>query len=190
MLLCILRAIQSFKDYHRNLRELSQLTDRELADIGIDRADIPARRGRLAEALQLTPATLPPIFGNGWRPPPRAGALVLHWLSPVLPVVARSRLRALRGLYLSAHDAARRTPSTHTRSHHRRRPGRLRSRLAGRQAAACRVVLHEMRPVRTHRGARHRQPAPSSSAPTPSAPTTPPPTPSACCTRRCAGSTR
>jgi uncharacterized protein YjiS (DUF1127 family) len=41
MLLSILRAIQSFKDYHRNLRELNQLTDRELADIGIDRADIP-----------------------------------------------------------------------------------------------------------------------------------------------------
>ena len=41
MLLTILRAIQSFKDYHRNLRELSALTDRELADIGIDRADIP-----------------------------------------------------------------------------------------------------------------------------------------------------
>jgi len=41
MLLAIIRAIQSFKDYHRNLRELSQLTDRELADIGIDRADIP-----------------------------------------------------------------------------------------------------------------------------------------------------
>ena len=41
MLLSIIRAIQSFKDYHRNLRELSQLTDRELADIGIDRADIP-----------------------------------------------------------------------------------------------------------------------------------------------------
>ena len=41
MLLVILRAIQSFKDYHRNLRELSALTDRELADIGIDRSDIP-----------------------------------------------------------------------------------------------------------------------------------------------------
>ena len=41
MLLSIIRAIQSFKDYHRNLRELSQLTDRELADIGIDRSDIP-----------------------------------------------------------------------------------------------------------------------------------------------------
>jgi uncharacterized protein YjiS (DUF1127 family) len=41
MLLAIIRAIQSFKDDHRNLRELSALTDRELADIGIDRADIP-----------------------------------------------------------------------------------------------------------------------------------------------------
>jgi uncharacterized protein YjiS (DUF1127 family) len=41
MLLSIIRAIQSFKDYHRNMRELSQLTDRELADIGIDRSDIP-----------------------------------------------------------------------------------------------------------------------------------------------------
>jgi uncharacterized protein YjiS (DUF1127 family) len=41
MLLTIIRAIQSFKDYHRNIRELSQLTDRELADIGIDRSDIP-----------------------------------------------------------------------------------------------------------------------------------------------------
>jgi uncharacterized protein YjiS (DUF1127 family) len=41
MLLAILRAIQSFKDYHRNLRELSALRDRELADIGIDRSDIP-----------------------------------------------------------------------------------------------------------------------------------------------------
>ena len=41
MLLTIIRAIQSFRDYHRNYRELSQLTDRELADIGIDRSDIP-----------------------------------------------------------------------------------------------------------------------------------------------------
>ena len=40
MLLTIIRAIQSFRDYHRNVRELSQLTDRELADIGIDRSDI------------------------------------------------------------------------------------------------------------------------------------------------------
>mgnify|MGYP001160188643 CR=1 FL=1 len=42
MLLTILRAIQAFRDYHRNLTELSQLTDRELADIGLERSDIPA----------------------------------------------------------------------------------------------------------------------------------------------------
>lgn len=41
MLLTILKAIQSFKEYHRNLRELSNLTDRELHDIGINRTDIP-----------------------------------------------------------------------------------------------------------------------------------------------------
>ena len=42
MLLAILRALQAFRDYHRNLSELSQLTDRELADIGLERSDIPA----------------------------------------------------------------------------------------------------------------------------------------------------
>jgi len=41
MLLTILNAIQSFRDYHRNLRELSNLTDRELHDIGLHRTDIP-----------------------------------------------------------------------------------------------------------------------------------------------------
>jgi len=37
MLLSIIRMINSFREYHRNLAELSQLSDRELADIGIDR---------------------------------------------------------------------------------------------------------------------------------------------------------
>jgi uncharacterized protein YjiS (DUF1127 family) len=41
MLLSLIRMIQAFRDYQRNVSELSQLTDRELADIGIDRADIP-----------------------------------------------------------------------------------------------------------------------------------------------------
>ncbi|MGB3272033.1 MAG: DUF1127 domain-containing protein [Xanthobacteraceae bacterium] len=41
MLLSIIRAIRAYRDYQRNLAELSQLTDRELADIGIDRSDIP-----------------------------------------------------------------------------------------------------------------------------------------------------
>lgn len=41
MLLSLIRLIQSFRDYQRNLAELSQLSDRELADIGLDRSDIP-----------------------------------------------------------------------------------------------------------------------------------------------------
>ena len=41
MLLSIIRMINSFREYHRNLAELSQVSDRELADIGIDRSDIP-----------------------------------------------------------------------------------------------------------------------------------------------------
>jgi uncharacterized protein YjiS (DUF1127 family) len=41
MLLSLIRMFQSFRDYQRNVTELSQLTDRELADIGLDRSDIP-----------------------------------------------------------------------------------------------------------------------------------------------------
>jgi uncharacterized protein YjiS (DUF1127 family) len=41
MLLHIVRFIQMWKRYNASLRELSQLGDRELADIGISRSDIP-----------------------------------------------------------------------------------------------------------------------------------------------------
>lgn len=41
MLMSLIRMIQAFRDYQRNLNELSRLTDRELADIGLDRSDIP-----------------------------------------------------------------------------------------------------------------------------------------------------
>src|SRR5450759_2201064 len=34
MLLSLIRMIQAFRDYQRNVSELSQLSDRELADIG------------------------------------------------------------------------------------------------------------------------------------------------------------
>jgi len=40
MLLSIIRMIRSFRDYQRSVNELSQLSDRELADIGLDCADI------------------------------------------------------------------------------------------------------------------------------------------------------
>jgi uncharacterized protein YjiS (DUF1127 family) len=41
MFLATLRFLQSWKRYNASLRELSQLDDRELADIGISRSDIP-----------------------------------------------------------------------------------------------------------------------------------------------------
>ena len=40
-LLHIIRFIQMWKRYNASLRELSMLGDRELADIGISRSDIP-----------------------------------------------------------------------------------------------------------------------------------------------------
>ena len=40
MFFTILRVIQTWKRYSASLRELSQLGDRELADIGIARSDI------------------------------------------------------------------------------------------------------------------------------------------------------
>ena len=42
MLLSLFRMIQAFREYRRNLAELSQLSDRELADIGLGRSDIQA----------------------------------------------------------------------------------------------------------------------------------------------------
>jgi uncharacterized protein YjiS (DUF1127 family) len=41
MFLAILRFLQAWKRYNTNLRELSGLGDRELADIGLSRSDIP-----------------------------------------------------------------------------------------------------------------------------------------------------
>jgi uncharacterized protein YjiS (DUF1127 family) len=41
MLVAVLRFLESWRRYNASLRELSQLGDRELADIGISRSDIP-----------------------------------------------------------------------------------------------------------------------------------------------------
>lgn len=40
MLLALIRYIEAWRNYYRNLDELSQLNDRDLADIGISRSDI------------------------------------------------------------------------------------------------------------------------------------------------------
>jgi uncharacterized protein YjiS (DUF1127 family) len=41
MLLLIIRFIKAWKAYNITLRELGALSDRELADVGISRSDIP-----------------------------------------------------------------------------------------------------------------------------------------------------
>ncbi len=41
MLAAIVRFIQEWKRYNQSLSELNRLGDRELADIGISRSDIP-----------------------------------------------------------------------------------------------------------------------------------------------------
>ncbi len=41
MLAAIVRFVREWKNYNRSLNELSRLGDRELADIGISRSDIP-----------------------------------------------------------------------------------------------------------------------------------------------------
>ena len=41
MLTSIVRFLQSWRRYNRSLSELNRLGDRELADIGISRSDIP-----------------------------------------------------------------------------------------------------------------------------------------------------
>jgi uncharacterized protein YjiS (DUF1127 family) len=41
MIAALVRFIQEWKRYNRSLNELSRLGDRELADIGISRSDIP-----------------------------------------------------------------------------------------------------------------------------------------------------
>jgi uncharacterized protein YjiS (DUF1127 family) len=40
MLLSLIRMIRNFREYQRNMSELAALSDRELADIGLDRSDI------------------------------------------------------------------------------------------------------------------------------------------------------
>ena len=47
MLLSLIQIIRAFRNYQRSLAELSQLSDRDLADMGLDRSDIPRGRSLL-----------------------------------------------------------------------------------------------------------------------------------------------
>jgi uncharacterized protein YjiS (DUF1127 family) len=51
MLAGLVRFIQQWKRYNQSLRELSRLGDRELADIGISRSDIPRLAWNAAHEL-------------------------------------------------------------------------------------------------------------------------------------------
>jgi len=42
MILTVVRFLQAWRRYNQSLSELNRLGDRELADIGISRSDIPA----------------------------------------------------------------------------------------------------------------------------------------------------
>jgi len=62
MLLAVIRFLQSWKRYGLAIQELAQLNDRELADIGITRGDIPRiawehadRDDRFGQTVQAAP---------------------------------------------------------------------------------------------------------------------------------------
>jgi uncharacterized protein YjiS (DUF1127 family) len=46
----LIRFLRSWRRYQRSLRELSRLGDRELADIGLTRSDIPAAAWKASQA--------------------------------------------------------------------------------------------------------------------------------------------
>ena len=75
MLLSLIRMFQAFQDYQRNVNELSQLSDRELADIGLDRSDIPrvaagTYNGSSSSQLieRITPASPRALSYPAYRP--------------------------------------------------------------------------------------------------------------------------
>jgi len=50
MFITIIRFLQAWRRYNRSLNELSRLGDRELADIGISRSEIPTVAWKAANA--------------------------------------------------------------------------------------------------------------------------------------------
>ena len=66
MFVAVIHFIQSWKRYNTSLRELNQLGDRELADIGISRSDIPRVAWDSGEPLSPleVPIKRPPSSGR------------------------------------------------------------------------------------------------------------------------------
>ena len=100
MLLSLIRMIQAFRDYQRNVAELSQLSDRELADIGIDRSDIPV----------ITPAQFArAVVRKGLKPVEPKAQVTLRIDRDVLAWFRKqgrgyqTRINALLRAYVDAH---------------------------------------------------------------------------------------
>ena len=141
----------AWRRYREAVRELSQLSDRELADIGIRRGDI---HFVVANALAAISSG---ASGSSLRthPPRRASpdACNARRFLPrrafCLRPTRRARLTARRGFVTSRPCAP--SMSSAAASPAAKRPGRSPS-------AGVPVVLHEMRPRARHRGAPHRAP--------------------------------
>ena len=136
MLLSLIRMIQAFRDYQRNVSELSQLSDRELADIGLDRSDIPrVAAGHVPGLISFSPH-------DERITPASLRALSYPMAENVHLGKCTDRRKALT---LSRHD---RPPTLPTSVH------MIGAGLAGSEAAwqvanaGVPVVLHEMRPDR------------------------------------------
>ena len=47
----VIRFLRSWRRYNRSIRELSRLSDRELADIGLTRSEVPAVAWEAAQSV-------------------------------------------------------------------------------------------------------------------------------------------
>ncbi len=67
MLLSLIRMIQAFRDYQRNVAELSQLSDRELADIGLDVAELSQLSDRELADIGLDRSDIPRVAAGQYQ---------------------------------------------------------------------------------------------------------------------------
>ena len=205
MLVAIINFLQAWRRYNTSLRELYQLGDRELADIGISRSDIPRWLGHRQPLIAVELRRKAPAGGRffcvrGWNSAKGGSSSCpagRHWcrthsrtlglagLQQVPPARAAriADCRAVCRSLVSRHEPGESAQSTSSAAVSRAEAA---WQIAQRGVP---VVLHEMRPLRTTAAHKTRR-LPNSSAPTRSAPTTTSTMRSASCTRRCAGSAR
>jgi len=61
-------ALRQWRRYNQSLRELNRLGDRELADIGITRGDIPRVAWDSSLSFEHDPENWEPVFGEDHAP--------------------------------------------------------------------------------------------------------------------------